>query len=66
MGEAIIRGLIGLCLLVGAVYVAIWVIAALGIALPAIIIKIVWIIVVLVAILMLYRALKSSGAGWLP
>lgn len=66
MGETIIRGLISLCLLVLAVYVVIWVLAALGIFLPAMVIKIVWIIVALVAILMLYRALKASGANWVP
>ena len=67
MGESIIRGLIGLCLLVAAIYIALWVIAGLGIALPAMIVKIIWIVVVLVAILVFYRGLKGSGhGGWLP
>ena len=67
MGEMLIRGLIGLCLRVGAVYVALWVFAALGIVLPAMIVKIIWIVVVLVAVLYVYRALKAAGgASWLP
>lgn len=66
MGEAIIRGLISLCLLVLAVFVVIWVIGALGIGIPPQVLKIIWIIVALIAILMIYRALKGSGANWLP
>ena len=66
MAEALIRGLIALCLLVAADYVAFWVIGLLGIVLPPIIETVVWIIVALVAILYLFRALKSSGVNWLP
>lgn len=66
MGEAIIRGLIGLCLLVLAVFIAFWVISALGIHLPDMVEKIVWIIVALVAVLIFYRSIKASGASWLP
>lgn len=66
MGETIIRGLISLCLLVLAVFIAIWVIGALGIALPPMVIQIVWIIVALIAILIFYRALKAGGGNWLP
>ncbi len=66
MIEAVIRALIGLCLLVGAVYLILWVVAALGIALPAMVVKIVWIIVALIAILMLVRLLRPHAGGWLP
>lgn len=59
MGETLIRGLIGLCLLALAVFIAFWVIGLLGITLPAIVPTIVWIIVGLVAALMFYRALGS-------
>jgi hypothetical protein len=55
MFERVIYGLIYLCLLVIAYWIIIWVLGALGIALPPHVAQIVMVIVVLVAILVLYR-----------
>lgn len=55
MIEAVIMGLIYLCLLVIAIYLVIWVLQQLGIAIPENVMKIIWVIVVLVAILILVR-----------
>lgn len=66
MVEALIRGLIVLCLIVGAFFLVLWVLAQLGIVLPAIIVTIAKIILVLIAILFLYRTLKPVSGGWLP
>lgn len=61
MLETVIRALISLCLIVLCVYLVLWVLAQLGITLPAIVIQILWIIVVLVAILYLFRIVSASG-----
>jgi hypothetical protein len=55
MIEAVIMGLIYLCLLVIAIYLVIWVLQQLGIAIPENVLKIIWVIVVLVAILVLVK-----------
>ena len=55
MIESVIMGLIYLCLIAVAVYLIIWVLGQLGIAIPEPIMKIIWVIVVLVAILILVR-----------
>lgn len=60
MGETIIRGLISLCLLVLAVFVALWVLSAIGVTLPSMAITIIWIIVGLIALLLFYKALGGS------
>lgn len=57
MIEAVIMGLIYLCLVVIAIYLIIWVLQQLGIAIPENIMKIIWVIVVLVAILILVRTI---------
>lgn len=57
MIEAVISGLIYLCLLVICVYLIQYVLSALGIAIPENIMKIIWVIVVLVAILILVRTI---------
>jgi len=58
MFEALIMTLIYICLVVGACYLVIWVLGQLGVALPANVIKIFWVIVVLVVILLLYQMLS--------
>jgi hypothetical protein len=55
--ENVIFLLIYICLLVGLVYLVIWVLGQLGIAVPAMFVKILWIIVVLIVILLCWRAL---------
>lgn len=66
MIEAVIRALIGLCLLVGAVFLVLWVLSSLGIALPAMVVKIVWLVVALIAVLILVRLLRPYVGGWVP
>jgi len=68
MIESVIMGLIYLCLVVIAIYLIIWVIGQLGIVIPDNIMKVIWVIVVLVAILILVRTiLPGMGVriGWL-
>lgn len=60
MVESVIHLLIALCVLAGLVYLAIWVFDLLGINLPPRVIQIVWAVVVLIAILLLWRAFGSS------
>jgi hypothetical protein len=60
--EVFIRALITLCVIVLCVFLALWVLAELGIVLPAMVVKILWVIVVLLAVLYLLRAL--GAAGW--
>lgn len=66
MVEAVIRFLIGLCLLVLCVFLVIWVFAQLGIVLPAMAVKILWVVVALLAILYLVRLLRPHAGNWLP
>lgn len=55
--EAVIRALIWICCVVLAVYLVVWVLGALGLAIPAMVMKVVWVIVVLLCILVLLRVL---------
>jgi hypothetical protein len=55
MIEAVVYGLIYLALLVLAVYIVLWVIGELGITLPPQVVKIIWVIVVLLAILIIVQ-----------
>lgn len=63
MIETLIMLLIYICLVVGACYLVIWVLGQLGIALPDMVIKVFWIIVVLIVILLLWRALAPALGG---
>jgi hypothetical protein len=63
MFEPLILLLIQICIVVGACYLVIWVLTQLGVALPAQVIKIFWVIVVLIVILLLYRALMPMLGG---
>jgi hypothetical protein len=64
MVEGVIMLLIYLAIVCLVVYVALWVLGELGIALPPQVVKIIWIIVVLVALLLLLRlVLPSLGIG---
>lgn len=66
MLEAVIRLLIGLCLLVLCVFLVLWVLAQLGIVIPATVLHILWVIVALIAILIIVRALRPFAGAWLP
>lgn len=66
MFEAVIRALIGLCLLVAVVFLIFWVLAGLGLAIPAMVVHIIWIIVALIALLILVRLLRPYIGNYLP
>ena len=61
MIESVIYALIYLALLVLVVYVVLWVLGELGIALPPQVVKIIWIIVALVAILIIVQTVLPGG-----
>lgn len=63
MFEAVIMLLIQICLVVALCWIVIWVIGMLGLALPPQVVKIFWVIVVLIVILLLYRALAPMLGG---
>lgn len=63
MFENVISLLITICLVVGACWLVIWVLGQLGVTLPDQVIKIFWVIVVLIVILLLYRALAPGIGG---
>jgi hypothetical protein len=62
--ERIIRALIYLCFIALGFYLILWVLAAIGLALPGMVITILKVILILVAILILIRLLVPSGNGW--
>lgn len=66
MIESVIRFLIGICLLVAAVYLVLWVLTAIGLLIPAMVVKIIWIVVALIALLWLFRLLRPYAGNWLP
>lgn len=61
MVEALITMLIYICILALVVYLVIWVLGQIGVALPPQVIKILWIIVALVVLLMLVRLVIGGG-----
>ncbi len=63
MVENVIILLIYIALLVGLVYLAVWVMGKLGIPIPAMLMNIVWIIVVLIVLLLCWRALSPFIGG---
>jgi hypothetical protein len=68
MVENVIILLIYICLLVGLVYLGQWVLGKLGIPIPSMLMNIVWVIVVLIVILLCWRALSPfiGGRGLFP
>lgn len=65
--ESIIILLIYIALVVGVAYLVIWVLGQLGVALPPMVVKVFWVIVVLVIILLLWRMIGPAlTAGHLP
>lgn len=63
MVETIITLLIYIAVVVGVCYLVIWVLGMLGIALPERVIQVFWVIVVLIVILLLWRALAPALGG---
>lgn len=61
MIEAVITFLIYVCILALVVYLVIFVLQQIGVPLPAMVIKILWIIVALIALLFLIRLILPGG-----
>jgi len=67
MFESIVTLLIYICLVVGVMFLIIWVLGQIGVPLPAQVIKIAWVIVALVCLLLLWKALGPAlTSGHLP
>lgn len=60
MVESVIMALIYLCLLAICVYLVIWVLEQLGLAIPPQVMKILWVLVILVALLVIIRTVLPS------
>jgi hypothetical protein len=63
MVESVIMMLIYLCLLVGVVYLVIYVLGQLGIGIPPPILNIIWVIVLLIALLILWQTFGGRLRG---
>lgn len=61
MIEAVVTGLIYFCILALVIYLVIWVLQSIGIPLPPMVLKIIWIIVALIAILWLVHTFLPGG-----
>lgn len=66
MVERIIYALIYLCGIALCFYLIIWVLGVLGIHLPGMVVNILMVVLVLVAILILWRLFAGSGIPWWP
>jgi hypothetical protein len=74
MLESVIMFLIYVCIVALVFYLIIWVLGAIGVSLPDIVIKILWVIFALIVILFLVRLLLPMAGGrrllgmldWLP
>ncbi len=68
MVENVIFLLIYIAVVVGLIYLVQWVLGQLEIAIPAMVMKVLWIIVVLIVILLCWRALSPfiGGRGLFP
>ncbi len=65
MVEAIIRALLYICAIVLCYFLIVWVLEAIGIAIPVMVLHVIMVMLVLVCILILYR-LFSPWFGSLP
>jgi len=63
MVENVIILLIYICLFVGLVYLVIWVLGKLGVEIPPMVMNILWVIVVLIILLLCWRALSPFIGG---
>jgi hypothetical protein len=61
MAATIITLLIYICILALVIYLILWVLESIGVPLPAQVIRIIWVIVALVAILFIVQALPGLG-----
>lgn len=63
MVESVLLLLIQICIVVGVCWLVIWVLGQLGVALPDQVIKIFWVIVILIVLLLLWRAFGGVLSG---
>ncbi len=66
MIEAVIRALIYILVLAAAVFLVLWVMSIIGVALPVMVVQIIWAIFALVCVLVLFRLLRPHAGNWLP
>lgn len=66
MVERIIYALIYLCGIALCFYLIIWVLGAIGLHLPPMVVNILLVVLVLVAILILWRLFAGAGIPWWP
>lgn len=66
MVERVIYALIYLCGIALCFYLIIWVLGAIGIHLPPMVVNILVVVLVLVAILILWRLFAGAGIRWWP
>lgn len=66
MVERVIYALIYLCGIALCYYLIIWVLGAIGLHLPAMVLNIILVVLVLVAILILWRIFAGAGIKWWP
>ncbi len=66
MIESLIKALIYILVLAACVFLVLWVMSIVGLALPAVIIKIIWAIFALICVLVLFRLLRPHAGNWLP
>lgn len=66
MLEAVIRALIAICFVALAVFLVLWVLAELGLGLPPMVVKILWVVAVLLVLLYLVRLFRPHWGGWFP
>lgn len=64
MVEAIVKALLSICSIVLCYFLILWVLASIGIAVPAMVVKIIMVMLVLVCILILYRLFKPWFGQW--
>jgi hypothetical protein len=60
MVESVILLLIYICLVAAVVWLVIWVLGQIGLQLPEMVIKIIWVIAVLIILLLLWRMLGPA------
>ncbi len=63
MVENVIYLLIYIALVVGLIHLVLWALAMMGIGLPPMVVKVLWVIVVLIVILLCWRALSPFIGG---
>ena len=66
MVERIIYGLIYICGLVLCYFLIVWVLGAIGLHIPQTVLTIIMVVLVLVAILILWRIFAGAGIPWWP